>query len=115
MGRVRPWVELDTDAVVRGARQGCPFLSMLVANGRRIKYVDGEVTFRDGFRDDQASESSSEVTGADHAVLRIPPIEFDYRDSGVYADITRVWLHGGRSAVITADICELKSKAVMMA
>lgn len=112
LGRVLPSLDIDTDAVVRGAQQGCPFLSMLVANGRRIKYVDGEVTFRDGFRDDQVSESEPEATGADHAVLRIPRFDFDHRDPGVYADVTRVWLYGGRSAVITAEICELKPKTI---
>lgn len=113
LDRVRPTVEVDTDAVVRGAQQGCPFLSMLVANGRRLKYVDGKVTFRNGYRDDGATGSFSKTSGADQVPvgLRIPLFEFDYRDPGVYADITRVWFIGGRSAVITADICGLKSKA----
>lgn len=111
LDRVLPSVEVDTSAVIRGAQQGCPFLSMLVANGRRLKYVDGKVTFRDGYRDDHATKSTSEASGTDHEGLRIPPFEFDYRDPGVYADITRVWLIGGRAAVITADICELKSKS----
>lgn len=84
---------------------------MLVANARRVNYVDGKVTFRDGYRDNQASANILEASATAHyAGIRIPRFDFDYRDPGVYADITRMWLYRGRSAVITAENCELGLK-----